>query len=132
MKLMTNRTMKAEAIVAAAKERGLSLADAQEFDAPTGRGVTGTVDGKRIALVDKITRADVAALTERWAGDPTLTWIGLCRATTMAEGDIYRLLSRTLEYLSQIQTLKATHPGLAETAARAITVMRRGVLEELP
>jgi superfamily II RNA helicase len=77
-------------------------------------------------------RADVAALTERWAGDPTLTWIGLCRATTMAEGDIYRLLSRTLEYLSQIQTLKATHPGLAETAARAIAVMRRGVLEELP
>lgn len=77
-------------------------------------------------------RADVAGLTERWAGDPALTWIGLCRATTMAEGDIYRLLSRTLEYLSQLQTLKATHPGLADTAARAITVMRRGVLEELP
>jgi YHS domain-containing protein len=38
------------AIIAAAKERGLSLADAQEFDAPTGRGVTGAVDGKRIAL----------------------------------------------------------------------------------
>ena len=35
-------------------------------------------------------RADIAALTERWIGDPTLTWIGLCRLTTMAEGDIYR------------------------------------------
>ncbi len=77
-------------------------------------------------------RADVAALTERWVGDPSLTWIGLCRTTTMAEGDIYRLLARTLEYLSQLHTLRATHPGLADTASRAIEALRRGVLEELP
>ncbi|MBX3349469.1 MAG: hypothetical protein KF747_12055 [Nitrospira sp.] len=77
-------------------------------------------------------RADVAALVERWVADPTLTWIGLCRLTTMAEGDIYRLLARTLEYLSQVQTLKTTHPGLAESASQAITAIRRGVLEELP
>jgi len=77
-------------------------------------------------------RADVAALAERWIGDPTLTWIGLCRTTTMAEGDIYRLLARTLEYLSQIHTLRTTHPGLADTASRAIKALRRGVLEELP
>lgn len=77
-------------------------------------------------------RADVAALVERWVADPTLTWIGLCRLTTMAEGDIYRLLARTLEYLSQVQTLKTTHPGLAESASQAITSIRRGVLEELP
>jgi superfamily II RNA helicase len=77
-------------------------------------------------------RADVAALVERWVVDPTLTWIGLCRLTTMAEGDIYRLLARTLEFLSQIQALKATHPGLAESASQAITLIRRGVLEELP
>lgn len=77
-------------------------------------------------------RADVAALVERWIGEPTLTWIGLCRVTTMAEGDIYRLLARTIEYLSQIQTLRDTHPGLADAAARAIKTARRGVLEELP
>jgi superfamily II RNA helicase len=77
-------------------------------------------------------RADVAALTERWIGDPTLTWIGLCRTTTMAEGDIYRLLARTLEYLSQLHTLRSTHPGLADRASRAIKALRRGVLEELP
>ena len=77
-------------------------------------------------------RADVASLTERWVGDHTLTWIGLCRITTMAEGDIYRLLARTLEYLSQINQLSATHPGLADSAARAIKALRRGVLEELP
>ncbi|MGE3978667.1 MAG: helicase-related protein [Nitrospira sp.] len=77
-------------------------------------------------------RADVAALVERWVADPTLTWIGLCRLTTMAEGDIYRLLARTLEFLSQVQALKSTHPGLAESASQALTLIRRGVLEELP
>jgi ATP-dependent RNA helicase HelY len=77
-------------------------------------------------------RADVAALAERWVAEPTLTWIGLCRLTTMAEGDIYRLLARTIEFLSQVQTLKATHPGLADSAAEALTLIRRGVLEELP
>jgi ATP-dependent RNA helicase HelY len=77
-------------------------------------------------------RADVAALAERWIADPTLTWIGLCRLTTMAEGDIYRLLARTLEFLSQIHTLHATHPSLADSASKAIALIRRGVLEELP
>ncbi|MFO0733819.1 MAG: hypothetical protein U0361_23235 [Nitrospiraceae bacterium] len=77
-------------------------------------------------------RADIASLTERWVADPTLTWIGLSRQTTMAEGDMYRLFARTLEFLSQINQLKATHPSLAETADRAMTAMRRGVLEELP
>lgn len=77
-------------------------------------------------------RADVAALAERWIGDPALTWIGLTRLTTMAEGDIYRLLARTLEFLSQLHTLKGTHPSLAETASKAIALIRRGVLEELP
>jgi superfamily II RNA helicase len=77
-------------------------------------------------------RADIAAVAERWIADPTLTWIGLCRLTTMAEGDIYRLLARTLEFLSQIHTLHATHPSLADSASKAIALIRRGVLEELP
>lgn len=77
-------------------------------------------------------RGDVAALAERWIAEPALTWIGLCRLTTMAEGDIYRLLARTLEFLSQVHTLKATHPSLAESASKAIALIRRGVLEELP
>ena len=77
-------------------------------------------------------RADVAALTERWVADQTLTWIGLARLTTMAEGDMFRLFARTIEFLSQLKTLKATHPSLAESADRAIAGMRRGVLEELP
>jgi len=38
------------AIVAAARERGISLAEPTAFDSPVGRGVTGTVDGHAIAI----------------------------------------------------------------------------------
>ncbi|MFZ2469484.1 MAG: heavy metal translocating P-type ATPase [Parvibaculum sedimenti] len=40
----------ADAIVAAAKARGLALREASDFDAPSGRGAIGTVDGKRIVI----------------------------------------------------------------------------------
>jgi Cu+-exporting ATPase len=38
------------AIVTAAQERGLALAPVSGFDAPTGKGVIGTIAGQRIAL----------------------------------------------------------------------------------
>ncbi len=40
----------AEAIVAGAEERGVALAKAEEFEALTGKGVKGVVDGKKVAL----------------------------------------------------------------------------------
>jgi Cu+-exporting ATPase len=40
----------AEAIVDGARERGVSLGTATEFEAITGKGVRGTVEGKRVAL----------------------------------------------------------------------------------
>jgi len=40
----------ARAIVDASTERKLSLADATDFDSPTGKGALGTVDGRKIAL----------------------------------------------------------------------------------
>ncbi len=40
----------ADAIVRAAKERNLALADVADFDSPTGKGVTGKVDGKSVLL----------------------------------------------------------------------------------
>ena len=39
-----------EAVVRAATERGLALADVADFDAPIGRGVVGTVEGKHLLL----------------------------------------------------------------------------------
>ncbi len=40
----------ADAIVRAAKERGLDLGGVDHFDSPTGKGATGNVEGKSIAL----------------------------------------------------------------------------------
>jgi P-type Cu+ transporter len=40
----------AAAVVAAAADHKLDLAEARDFDAPTGKGVLGTVEGKRVAL----------------------------------------------------------------------------------
>ncbi len=40
----------AEAIVAGAEERGVELFKAEDFEAVTGKGVTGVVNGKKVAL----------------------------------------------------------------------------------
>ncbi|WP_160121644.1 heavy metal translocating P-type ATPase [Rhodovarius lipocyclicus] len=40
----------AEAVVRAAEARGLAVPAAEDFDAPVGRGVTGTVEGRRVAV----------------------------------------------------------------------------------
>jgi Cu+-exporting ATPase len=39
-----------EALVRAAEGRGLTLPAVQDFEAPAGRGVTGVVDGRRVAI----------------------------------------------------------------------------------
>ncbi|HEX2817123.1 MAG TPA: copper-translocating P-type ATPase, partial [Phenylobacterium sp.] len=40
----------ADAILRAAKDRGLTLSEAEDFDSPVGKGVVGTVDGKHVVL----------------------------------------------------------------------------------
>ena len=40
----------AEAILRAAADRGLVLSEVEDFDSPVGKGVVGTVDGKRLVL----------------------------------------------------------------------------------
>src|SRR5205085_3694677 len=40
----------ARAVVEAAAERNIALAEVAEFDAPTGKGVTGKVAGRLLAL----------------------------------------------------------------------------------
>jgi Cu+-exporting ATPase len=40
----------AEAILRAAKDRGLTLSEASDFNSPVGKGVLGTVDGKAMVL----------------------------------------------------------------------------------
>ncbi|MDO9223856.1 MAG: heavy metal translocating P-type ATPase, partial [Caulobacter sp.] len=40
----------ADAILRAAKDEGVSLSEATDFDSPVGRGVVGVVDGRKIAI----------------------------------------------------------------------------------
>ena len=49
----------AEAIVTGAEERGVALANANEFEAVTGKGVKGTVDGRTVALGNKALLEDM-------------------------------------------------------------------------
>ncbi|MDT8344794.1 MAG: heavy metal translocating P-type ATPase, partial [Thermohalobaculum sp.] len=49
----------AEAIVAGAEDRGLALATADGFEAVTGKGVTGRVDGREVALGNAKMLADL-------------------------------------------------------------------------
>jgi P-type Cu+ transporter len=44
----------AAAIVRAANERKLALLPVQDFDAPSGKGVTGTIDGKRVVIGNRM------------------------------------------------------------------------------
>jgi len=57
----------ASAIVSGAEKRGLKILNAQEFRSITGRGVTGTVDGKRVALGNR-------KLLEELQVDPGNLW----------------------------------------------------------
>jgi Cu+-exporting ATPase len=49
----------AAAIVKAAEERKLTLARAVDFDSPTGKGVIGTIEGRRVALGNARLLADL-------------------------------------------------------------------------
>jgi Cu+-exporting ATPase len=51
----------AEAIVDGAQERGTSLSDTSEFEAVTGKGVIGMVNGRKVALGNAAMMADLGA-----------------------------------------------------------------------
>jgi len=51
----------ASAIVAGAKERGVHLAPVTDFQSATGKGVTGIVDGRRIAIGNAVQMKDLGA-----------------------------------------------------------------------
>ncbi len=51
------------AIVRAAVARGLKLSDVTGFDAPSGKGVTGTVEGRRVIIGNQRIMAEAGVLT---------------------------------------------------------------------
>jgi Cu+-exporting ATPase len=58
----------AAAIVEAAEERGLELPLSSQFASHTGKGVTGTVDGRKVALGNEILMNEVGAEASRFEG----------------------------------------------------------------
>ncbi len=57
----------AEAIVRAARDRGLRLSDPEAFESVTGRGAVGIVDGHAIAVGNAALMRDYALSVEPWA-----------------------------------------------------------------
>ena len=55
----------AAAIVAGAKERGIEIAKAADFASITGKGVTGLVDGRRVAIGNRALLGNAGGLAER-------------------------------------------------------------------
>ncbi len=58
----------AAAILAAAEEKGLTLLEAQDFDSPTGKGVIGTIAGRRVALGNKALLAQLGITADALEG----------------------------------------------------------------
>jgi Cu+-exporting ATPase len=54
----------AAAIVAAAQERSIALAEVSDFDSPTGKGAVGTVDGRQVAIGNAGFLAGLGAATD--------------------------------------------------------------------
>jgi len=54
----------AEAIIDGAKDRGLSPESAEDFEAVTGKGVRGTVDGRKVALGNAAMMEELGVATE--------------------------------------------------------------------
>jgi Cu+-exporting ATPase len=57
------------AIVAAAEAKGLALLEVENFDAPTGKGVTGVVGGKRMVIGNARIMTDAAVDTKTLDGE---------------------------------------------------------------
>jgi Cu+-exporting ATPase len=54
----------AAAVVDGAKDRGLELKDAEDFESVTGKGITGNVEGRSVAVGNRALMEDRAALAE--------------------------------------------------------------------
>jgi Cu+-exporting ATPase len=105
----------AAAILAAAQQRGLAPAPVADFDAPSGKGVTGTVDGKRLVLG---TAAFLAAQ-------------GVDAAAADAKGDPLRESGATVVLLAvagRAEGLLAVSDPVKETTQEALKQLRQSGL----
>jgi superfamily II RNA helicase len=71
---------------------------------------------------------DWIALVEQWALG--VEWSELCANTSLDEGDVVRILRRTLDFLSQVPHVPYLPDGLQRNAARAIQLIDRFPVNE--
>ena len=101
----------AEAIVAGAEDRGARRKDSTDFEAITGKGVTGTVDGRSVALGNAALMADLAVETDALAD----------RAKTLqAEGKTAMFVAID----GRVAGLVAVADRIKETTPQAIRALR--------
>ncbi|MBN8607626.1 MAG: heavy metal translocating P-type ATPase [Caulobacterales bacterium] len=99
------------AIVAAARARGLSLAEPTEFDSPTGKGVVGVVEGRKLAIG-----------AERY-----LSELGLHASSLRAQAETLRREGATSIYVAidnEIAAVLAIADPIKSTTAAALDDLR--------
>ncbi|NEQ33728.1 MAG: RNA helicase, partial [Leptolyngbya sp. SIO4C5] len=71
---------------------------------------------------------ELTALVEQWAHQTD--WNELCDQTSLDEGDIVRILRRTLDFLSQIPHIPHLSPQIVGNAREAIALLNRFPINE--
>ena len=102
----------AAAIVEGAEERGLTLPTAEDFASHTGKGVSGTVEGRKVALGNKVLLAD----------------LGIDSFPLMARADEMRSEGQGVMFVAiddRLAGLIAVADPIKESAAGAIAELRR-------
>jgi Cu+-exporting ATPase len=119
----------ASAIVAGAKERGLTLSRTEQFHSITGKGVSGVVDGHQIAVGSTITPEFAARADELRRDGQTVVLVSVdgCPAGLLGIADPIR--SSTPEALAQLRQdririvmLTGDNRATAEVAARKLGI----------
>jgi Cu+-exporting ATPase len=106
----------AEAIVEGAKERGVKLAEASEFDAVTGKGVKGTVSGKAVSLGNAMMMEEV----------------GIDASALTGQADALRVDGKTAMFVAvggRLAGIVAVADPVKATTAEAIEALHRSGLK---
>jgi superfamily II RNA helicase len=72
---------------------------------------------------------EIIGVVEHWALETP--WTTLCQQTSLDEGDIVRLLRRTLDVMSQIPHIPEVNPGLHTKAYQAMQLINRFPVNEI-
>jgi len=105
----------AEAIVAGAEERGLTLLETRDFEAVTGKGVSGMVDGRSVAL----------------GNQAMMDSLGVDTASFVSQADALRDDGNTAMFVAidnQLAGLVAVADPVKETTQQAIDALHRAGL----